>query len=374
MDFLVVDSDETSLAALVEMLRQRDEVEIGTAKSGKMARELLHQYDVRFVISQVRMPRMSGIELLRLIRRNLHFTDIPVLLITAHDSDEEARFAREELADGVLGRPFTADALLKAVDGIREARNKSDPLDETISRCRLLFLERKYGEAIDRAAGFIGQHDSEELLYILSQCHYRLANYDKALQYLKQLISRPSGKAMHLLSKVCMADGQCGDAIVHLVKANNQNPSNLDLKVDLGKLYLSLEMTEKAAEIFEGVLNARPSDLNLIKIGKAYLKKEMIEEAGRFLNEARDPIPETAYIFSQYGQALEAINDYHGALKQYEKSLKLVPKQVNILMNLGKMHLKLGKKNTAAKVFQYILKQEPTHPQARKILSYIQSK
>lgn len=102
-----------------------------------------------------------------------------------------------------------------------------------------------------------------------------------------------------------MAENQCGDAIALLTKANLRYPGNLDLKIDLGKLYLSLGMEEQAREQFEAVMLKNPSDINLIKMGKAFLVRGNLKDAATFLDQAEQPIPEAATIFTRFAAALE---------------------------------------------------------------------
>ena len=67
------------------------------------------------LVLDVRLPGMSGIELHRhLLANNFN---VPVIFITAHGSDEDARrLAASDWTFGYLIKPFNADELLDAID------------------------------------------------------------------------------------------------------------------------------------------------------------------------------------------------------------------------------------------------------------------
>jgi FixJ family two-component response regulator len=109
----VVDDDESVRESLQSLLRS-----VGFAvKVFASAQEFLesnHWGDINCLILDVRMPGMSGIELHRHLVAN--HCEIPVIFITAHASDEEAR--SQALSGGAVDyliKPFSEDALLNAV-------------------------------------------------------------------------------------------------------------------------------------------------------------------------------------------------------------------------------------------------------------------
>jgi FixJ family two-component response regulator len=69
--------------------------------------------EVRCIVSDVRLPAMSGLELLRELRRRVACP--PVILITAHDSRAVRSEARQCGACAYLPKPFTGTALLDAI-------------------------------------------------------------------------------------------------------------------------------------------------------------------------------------------------------------------------------------------------------------------
>ncbi len=66
---------------------------------------------VQLVISDFRMPKMSGLELLRKVRNNAFMKETPFILITAFAEREAMEDAIKAGVNDVLVKPYTVDAL-----------------------------------------------------------------------------------------------------------------------------------------------------------------------------------------------------------------------------------------------------------------------
>lgn len=71
--------------------------------------------DAALVICDVHMPKMSGLELLDVIKKQAKFRDLPVLMLTTEGQPHLIEHARSRGAKAWLMKPFKADSLLSAV-------------------------------------------------------------------------------------------------------------------------------------------------------------------------------------------------------------------------------------------------------------------
>ena len=373
LDFLLVGQEKVVLEQDARVLQQAGYKNIRIVRSGIEARHVLKNSRVRFVITDLQMPCMNGIELLRLIRRTPGLSDIPVLIISDNRQKEMILYAIDERVDGYLATPYRAEDLRQSINNIHK-RKKLTALQNELRLARHLILAKNYEKAIDKAKAVLA-HDqnNSEALFILCEGYYWLGELDKAKQFLNiYLKGNPSsGKGTHLLSKVCRLDGAWGDAFGLLLKAHKENPLNLDLAIDLGKLYLEMEMEEKAREVFREVMSSEPTDLNFIKIGKAFLKKGRLEDAADFLNKTVQPLPETVYVFAQLALMLEAAGNFEAGVNQFKRCLELVPDHPVYLVKLAEIYLKHGEVAKAKELLEQCLKSHPEHDQARKLLESI---
>ena len=106
---LVVDDEPNYLIILAEILRDEG-FEVFTAQNGEKALEIARTTDLDLVLTDMQMPVMGGMELLRQVKtinRNL-----PVIMLTAYGEVEKAVAAMREGAFNYLTKPFKNDELI----------------------------------------------------------------------------------------------------------------------------------------------------------------------------------------------------------------------------------------------------------------------
>jgi DNA-binding NtrC family response regulator len=149
---LVVDDSRSTLEVLQRNL-MLEGFHVFAATSVAEAVTLLKSEPVEVVITDLKMPGASGIELVRYVRENLRFTE--VLVITGYPSVDSAVEAVKTGAVSYLAKPFTDEELLAAV---REALDK-------LSARRALHAPAAAG-APPRRSGILGE--SPAMLAVLA--------------------------------------------------------------------------------------------------------------------------------------------------------------------------------------------------------------
>lgn len=110
---LVVD-DDRSLREFLGILLKKEGYDVALAASGDEALEILKdRADVSVVLSDIRMPGMDGVTLLREVKKARPRT--PVILITAFGSMESAVSAMKEGALDYITKPFRIDEIRKVI-------------------------------------------------------------------------------------------------------------------------------------------------------------------------------------------------------------------------------------------------------------------
>jgi DNA-binding NtrC family response regulator len=109
---LIVDDDPGQRSLLDSFLRSQG-LETEVVASGAEALERLRQREFRLMISDVRMPGMTGLETLR--RARLEHAALPILLVTAYADIREAVGAMRDGALNYLAKPIDLDELLATV-------------------------------------------------------------------------------------------------------------------------------------------------------------------------------------------------------------------------------------------------------------------
>src|SRR3982751_86795 len=126
---LVVESNKTNLAVMARRLVEAV-YRVSTADSGQAAVAELHRAPIDLVLAELNMRRMSGAELARLIRGEVMWRDLPVMLITGKSKPADAVRAYEAGADDVILKPFHFEVLFarinRRIDRARSLRRLKD--------------------------------------------------------------------------------------------------------------------------------------------------------------------------------------------------------------------------------------------------------
>ena len=150
---LVVEPNETNLSVMARRLVEAG-YRVSTAKTGQDAAAELYRVPIDLVLAELNMPRMSGAELARLIRDEVMWRDIPVMLITGKAEPRGAVRAYEAGADDVIVKPFHFEVLFARIDRRIEAARSLKRLQEDNAALDARVVERaiQIGELRDRLA------------------------------------------------------------------------------------------------------------------------------------------------------------------------------------------------------------------------------
>jgi DNA-binding NtrC family response regulator len=131
---LLVD-DEPKLRDVLSVALSDLGYRVVEANSGAAALEMLNREDVDLVLTDLRMPEVTGYELLRECKRL--DPDLPVVLLTAYSSIKDAVRAIKEGAFDFISKPFEIDELAATVgnalrlhDAVRDNRRLREALAE----------------------------------------------------------------------------------------------------------------------------------------------------------------------------------------------------------------------------------------------------
>lgn len=128
LSLLVVD-DEYNLRNLLERFLKKNGHIVFTAENAKTALDLVEKHHVDIVISDIKMPDMNGIELLKAIKK-LDDT-IQVIMITAYATVETAVEAMKAGASDYVMKPFDLNDIMTSIENTCLAINPDDTELET---------------------------------------------------------------------------------------------------------------------------------------------------------------------------------------------------------------------------------------------------
>lgn len=110
MKILVVDDCQTTRKILGLYLKAKG-FDVVSAENGLDAIEKLASHDVNLIMSDLNMPFMDGIELVKTLKADPNTLHIPILMVTTEADPEEKAKAMEAGASAYLVKPVTAEAV-----------------------------------------------------------------------------------------------------------------------------------------------------------------------------------------------------------------------------------------------------------------------
>lgn len=118
---LVIDDNAEILSLVQDTL---SDYKVWTAKSGEEGMEMLKKAYPDLIITDVMMPGTDGIELTKQIKQNKHTMHIPLIILSAKNTNEEKIEGLESGADAYIGKPFNINYLKAVVARMIENNHK----------------------------------------------------------------------------------------------------------------------------------------------------------------------------------------------------------------------------------------------------------
>ena len=124
MKILVVDDSSTMRRIIVNTLARLGYKDVVQAADGVEAWDALQSNpDIKVVITDWNMPNMNGLELVKKIRAEEKYIDVPIIMVTTEGGKAEVITALKAGVNNYIVKPFTPQVLkekLQAVLGVNE--------------------------------------------------------------------------------------------------------------------------------------------------------------------------------------------------------------------------------------------------------------
>ena len=117
---LIVDDDLDALEMMQDLFETKGYISI-TARNGLEALEAIKNQEPDIILSDIRMPEMDGMQLLRVLTKD--YPHIPVIMITAHGTIKTAVEAMKIGAKDYILKPLSLDEILTKVERITQLSN-----------------------------------------------------------------------------------------------------------------------------------------------------------------------------------------------------------------------------------------------------------
>ncbi len=119
---LLIDDNQDILEYLEGLLE--DKYDLIYASDGEEGVRKAQEYIPDLIVSDIMMPKMSGIELCSLLKQQIETTHIPIILLTAKGNTDSVKVGYEEGADDYIVKPFNSEILQSRIKNLLNNRKK----------------------------------------------------------------------------------------------------------------------------------------------------------------------------------------------------------------------------------------------------------
>jgi putative two-component system response regulator len=209
---LAVDDVETNLMILEEILK--DDYIVITAHNGVEALEILKKAEdlPKIILLDIVMPEMNGYQLMEILKADVNYSKIPVIVVTSSDNEEVV--ALQTGAKDFIPKPFQPEIVHLRVKIQRELKDYSDSLEIMVAK-KTAEATLTLDNALQGLANVIehrdmesGSHVKRTQLYIKSLVNYLIESNSSYAEELKILQPDIIEKAMalHDVGKIAIPD------------------------------------------------------------------------------------------------------------------------------------------------------------------------
>lgn len=121
---LVAEDDPVTARFLCSLLEEKG-YDVLLAEDGEQACALAVSERPDLIVSDLAMPYRDGFEVVKTLRSDARSADIPVILVSMHDREEDIVYGLEHGADDYVVKPFNARELLARIRKQLDARARA---------------------------------------------------------------------------------------------------------------------------------------------------------------------------------------------------------------------------------------------------------
>ncbi len=327
--FLIVDDNSVALREFTDILKYLGNKDVHTTSTANEAWAMLRVKEFACVVSAWDMPEMSGLALLKIVRNDDRFANLPFYLSDSAFTKPKVIEAGRAGVSGLIVKPYDMETLKGKIAGMVEAAGLGPPSEEEVT--------------LEEGMKLLESGDNEGALVLFE----------------KMLKEGESAEVYYNIGYIKTSQGLYQEGIEAFRKATQLDRLFAKAYEAMGRAYKELGQPEEAEKC-------------LHKAAEIYMSSEKDENAEEILNEILELQPDTVNVYNSLGVLYRKRGDFEGSLKQYEKALKIHPQAPHIYYNIGRVHIDMNNPDKAASHFRIALKLEPNFKEAREALDAVE--
>ena len=132
MNEILLADDEPNQIELMKFNLEKNGFLVKSASNGEQALDMIFEKKPTVLIVDWMMPKMSGIELCRILRSNKDTKLLPIIMLSARSEEADKSLGLDTGADDYISKPFSPIELVSRVKALIRRTNTSMSIDELI--------------------------------------------------------------------------------------------------------------------------------------------------------------------------------------------------------------------------------------------------
>ena len=132
MNEILLADDEPNQIELMKFNLEKNGFLVKSAYNGEQALYMIYEKKPTVLIADWMMPKMSGIELCRILRSNKDTKLLPIIMLSARSEEADKSLGLDTGADDYISKPFSPMELVSRVKALIRRTNTSMSIDELI--------------------------------------------------------------------------------------------------------------------------------------------------------------------------------------------------------------------------------------------------
>ena len=373
MDVLIVDDMENMCKAIRGMMRT-----LGFGKSFRFAANGLEAWDkiqkepVDLAIVDWNMPKMTGVELLNLIREDRVLRDMPVLMVTAEANREVVAEAAESDIDAYLLKPLTTKSLGGKISNMVEKANNPPPMLVHLKNARDLEENGEIDSAIEAVnMAMEAEPESSRPIRELGYLYFKKNDLENAEKWLLKAAKMNDLDvfAFHYLGELYLKRNDINKASEYFDKAVTISPRHVSRSIEFGKVLVQKKMIKRAQQVFDKAIDLSNETLSTQEeVAEFCLENGMYDYAIKLMRFILSNIPTRSDIMFKLGIANEKLGKHREALSYLIEAGRKEKDNIEIKMHIAKSYIAIGQILRAEQALKSALQIDPENEEAKELL------
>ncbi len=280
------------------------------------------------------------------------YTNTKIIILTGEADRQRLVLLHEIGADNFISKPISINTLIEKIAFTIKPQGK---IGKLIDAAKLLVSQNSFEQALKAARQILEVKPNSAAGYLVMGDAYKgLGKKDKAVE---SYLAASNNAKLYLeplkkLAEFFEEEGDVEQQLLYLEKLDRLSPLNVERKVDMGGIHITIGNEDKAEELFDNAMKqAKKEAMNFIeevstKIGNLYSNINP-ERAAKYYRQALEAkgdmlTSDDIVTFNFLGIALRKQGKWKEALEEYKKALEIVPEDEHLFYNMAMAYAEGG--------------------------------